>query len=381
MYHVTMSLHDQTSLYNASKVLAGLYRLAAEGAVVVRVTSKSFAEPQAAVLQLTVESDDGATEFPRRVAIDLLDRSDIVDGAALAACDVYFKRSIFAPDLQALRAQPGIQNSLGKVRPWGLNFPCHSAGSKVQRWSLVTRCFAKLVARAVLRGPQAAIRVAQEVRQFACLPNATQFEVAEQQPLEPLVVFQSRLWEPHEAAPDNADEVNRLRVDVVRALRRGLGRAFLGGLVATPLSRRLYPDEVVAPEQSRMGNYAALSRRALIGVYTRGLHHSTAFKLPEYLAGSKVIVAEGLRNELPEALERDRHWISFRDPEECVTRCQELLKDLPRCPALRRAAGEYYRRHVEPTAHVRWTLEEACRPCCGPAHSTHHAELELASTL
>lgn len=375
MYYVTVCLHDQTSLYNASKALAGLYGLAERGEATVRLTSCGFADPQPAVLQLVVHSDQQPE--PRRIVIDLLDRSDIIDAAALPACDTYFKRSYFAADLIQLGQRLVNRNAMQRVRPWGLNFPCQAASSAVRRWLLAARCLARRTARAALRGAAAAFRAAQEVRQFTCLPQSAEFEVAEQQPLEPLVVFQTRLWEPHETAPDNADEVNRLRVDVVRALRRGLGRAFIGGLVATPLAQREFPEEVVAPAQSRMANYAAFSRRALIGVYSRGLHHSTAFKLPEYLAGSKVIVAEGLRNETP-LLEAGTHWIGFRDADECVQQCRELLSDPDRCAALRRAAGEYYRRYVEPVAHLRWTLAEACRPRDTESPLIHRRELELA---
>src|SRR5689334_9382724 len=67
MYYVTVCLHDQTSLYNASKALAGLYGLAERGEATVRLTSCGFADPQPAVLQLVVHSDQQPE--PRRIVI------------------------------------------------------------------------------------------------------------------------------------------------------------------------------------------------------------------------------------------------------------------------------------------------------------------------
>src|SRR5262245_13836823 len=222
MYHVSVCIHEHTSLYNASQALTGLCALAERGQATVRWTSQGFAAPQAAVVQLTVSGP--ATAPPRRVVLDLLDRSDLVDSDALAACDVYFKRSYFAPHLTQLFEQSQCTNRQ-KVRPWGLNFPCRGPALKRQTWPLLWRTFLQRAARASLRNPRALRSLAQEARQFLCLPSAAQFEVSEHQPLEPAIVFQTRLWEPEEAAPDDAREVNRLRVDLVRALRRALGRA------------------------------------------------------------------------------------------------------------------------------------------------------------
>lgn len=343
MYLVTVNIHSQTNLYHASKVLAGLYSLAAQGEAVVEEVRHGFAPPHAAVLELEVSE----TERPsRRIAIDLLDRSDLIDSEALAACHVYFKRNHYAPDLRRLVAH------VGKIRPWGLNFPCRQ-NTQLRHWDFLNR-----VARAAARGPRSVHQAVLEARQFACLPAATDFEASHSVPLAPIVVYQTRLWEPHEAEPDDAEAINRLRVEVVRSLRRALGPAFFGGLIATPLARRQYQEDVVSPRQSRMAIYAAQSRRALIGVYTRGLHHSTAFKLAEYLAGSKVIVAEGLRNDTPVKLERNVHWVPFRDADECVQQCRLLLADPQRCTAMREAAAEHYRRYVEPAAHLRWTLDQ-----------------------
>jgi len=355
MFQVIVNIHDETNLYHASKALAGLYGLAAQGQASVQLTRKGFAPPHPAVLQLEVADQDNLGAGRRRIAIDLLDRGDLFDHGALSSCDVYFKRSYFEPEL------PTSLVEREKIRPWGLNFPCRQAGGAARHWLLLARGFLAGGARAAWRGPQALHRWTLSARQFACLPAASQFEASTDEPLEPVVVYQTRLWEQHETEPDDAAAINRQRVQIVRALRRTLGRAFLGGLVATPLARREYPDEVVSPAESRMANYAARSRRAAIGVYTRGLHHSSAFKLAEYLAGGKAIVAEGLRNQTPAALEPDEHWLAFRDADECVQQCRQLLQDQERRTALRRAAAEYYRRYVEPMAHLRWTLDEAFR--------------------
>lgn len=358
MYDVTIYLHAETNLYHASKALAGLYRLAEQREVRLHCQGGGFAQPHAAVLHLEV-ADAALDGGPaRKVAIDLLDRSDLVDRAALGACDVYFKRSHYQDDLSRWKLEPSLR---AKIRPWGLNFPCRVKAGAAGGWSLLWRCNWRRALQAAFRGPRAARRLFQQCRQFAALPDAAQFEVDERTPLDRVVLFQTRLWAPEETEPDDAHDVNELRVRIVRALRRAFGKAFLGGIVPTPLARRHYAGDIVPAHQARMKNYAAHGRRALIGVYSRGLHHSTAFKLPEYLAGSKVVVAQGLRNDTPAALAPEVHWASFRDADECVERCARLLGDRERCAEMRRAAGDYYRSHVEPGAHLHWTLMEALR--------------------
>jgi hypothetical protein len=151
--------------------------------------------------------------------------------------------------------------------------------------------------------------------------------------------------------------LNDSRVALVRALRKAFPKHFRGGVIPTKLARERYPDALTA-EPTRPAGYLAASRESLIGISTRGLHHSVPFKLPEYLAGSKCIVSEPLRNALPDALENGRELLWFRGVDECLEKCEELLRWPERALELRHNAWKYYQKHVAPAAHVRKCLEQ-----------------------
>src|SRR5581483_1058820 len=116
------------------------------------------------------------------------------------------------------------------------------------------------------------------------------------------------------------------RLALVRALRRAFGERFLGGVVRTPLAERLCPD-AISPLPSAHRAYARWSSAPLIGIYSRGLHDSIAFKLPEYMANGKAIVAEGMPRDaiLPAPLAENHDYLPFATPDECVAQCEYLL--------------------------------------------------------
>jgi hypothetical protein len=353
-WRVRAYLTPEQDLYHASKVYTGLCALHAQGrALVSFVTGRPAAGP--AVLRLDV-TRDGTT---RRVAIDLHDRGDTWADQLLEKCDVYFKRSLHPPDLASLPPGPRA-----KVLPFGLNFACRGHGVTARVLGALGPRYAWRVLRSSLGGTGRDREALGVLKQFCTLPHVAHYEMAPAVPVEPLVLFQTRVWEPGEVYPDDPAEVNEGRVALVRALRRAFGESFLGGLVPTAHARRHYPD-AVSDQPSRRGRYVALSKRALVGVYSRGLHHSLAFKLPEYLASSKAIVADGFRNQLPTPLEDGTHYLGFRDPDQCVEQCARLLAEPQRAAAMRRANYRYYCEEVAPAAHVFKCLEQVLAPGLG----------------
>ena len=177
----------------------------------------------------------------------------------------------------------------------------------------------------------------------------------------------TRVWDPADIQPDIAEEVNGRRVQVVRALKAEFGPLFRGGLVPDAYACKHYPDAVTA-EPSRRDLFIARSKRALIGIYTRGLHHSLAFKLPEYLASSKCIVSEPLRNQLADPLMPGLNYLEFDSIGKCVENCARLLADKDLVERMRQSNWEYYRAHVYPSGNLancldRALLKESCRLC------------------
>jgi hypothetical protein len=338
--------YDQ-NFYHASCVYAGLDILNRRGAIKLRLRQSrrlaSELRDDSLILLLSVQTS--RMQQSALIAIDLLDRSDVFARGVLSKCDIYYKRSFYVPDVTSLPADLSC-----KVKPFGLNYACRSSGS-------TARLMRTAALPLALRGPSGILRL----RHHLLLPKVGDFEQEPTAAVEPTIVFQTRVWEPCDTAPGECDEINEKRVAIIRALKQAFGNRFKGGLVPTPLAIARYPGEV-SQYASRRSLYTAMSKRNLIGVYTRGLHHSTAFKLAEYLAASQCIVAEPPRNELPVPLVHEKHFLPFQSVEQCVVACQRLLANNELVRLMRRANRDFYAAEVEPSNHITRLLEPCVRP-------------------
>jgi hypothetical protein len=341
MTQVTCYVDASQNLYAFSKLHTGLCLLAAGGEIDLR-----FAPPPEG---RRFCCEEGLTAFMMRpesgeerlAGIDVYDRGDVFGRELLERCDVYFKRSYYPAEISRLPAR-----WQSKIVPFGMNYACHTAGNY---WRAIGGPVFGHLRRAVLGGPGAAKHA---LLQILMIPRYKLFEQEPSAPLRPEIVFQTRVWTQADCSPEPAEPLNESRAALVRALRKSFPKHFRGGLVPTKLARELYPDALTA-EPTRPAGYLTASRESLIGISTRGLLHSTPFKLPEYLAGSKCVVSEPLRNELPEALQDGRELVWFRSVDECLARCEELLRWPEQAREMRHAAWRYYQEHVEPAAHIR----------------------------
>jgi hypothetical protein len=360
MMTVRVYVHPLQDLYHASKVYTGLLGLARLDRIRLRMVRSDEHGLDPLVVALGVD----AGETDRRVAVDLSDRSNSFNRDLLGRCDVYFKRSFHRPDVDALP-----EDLKGRILPFGLNYGCRGHGVTARALRALGPGHPWHLLRMGLLEKERSRDYFNGLKQFLRLPAIEAYEMPPDEAAEPVVLFQTRLWEPGELSSAEQSEINEGRVALVRALRRAFGGRFWGGLVPTPYALRHFADAVTNRPTGRRA-YVTQSRRAMVGVYTRGLHHSLAFKLPEYLASSKAVVADGLRNELPAPLREGVHYLGFRDPSECVEQCARLLDDPDRTASMRRANYRYYRAEVEPVAHLRRCLDRLreeggptqCRP-------------------
>lgn len=339
---IDLIIGPEQDYYHSSAIYAGLDTLARRGVIALRFRRPKAHErdlaDDAAIVGLSIRGPAGAR--PVLIAIDLRDQSHVFTSKALRDCDIYLKRSHYQPDITALPAEWA-----SKVRPFGLNFACRTFGSTV-----------RLLLAEALRFLRPRLERMKRLRDYLVLPRVAEFEQGPDDPIEPTVVFQTRVWLPEDADPGESEIINEGRVAVIRALRAAFGDRFRGGLVPTPLALERYPREV-SPFPSRRRLYTAMSKKNLIGIYTIGLHHSVAFKMSEYLAAAQCIVSEPVRNELPTPLIAGKHFLSFQNADECVAACQRLFSDRDFAVQMRRANHEYYTSEVSPAGHLRRLLE------------------------
>jgi hypothetical protein len=327
--------HD---IVHTSKVLAGFSALVDRGEAAVTLARPKPGDAWL-VADPVVVCFDVEGSRPMRVALDLRDGEGfsypIRDRVAW-----YFKRAWYRPEVEALPPEMGR-----KVLPFGLNYGCRTWSST---WRFL-RTVGGPIAREGLSGFQ-------RLRQLLAVPTPPDFEQGPDAPVEPAVAFQTRLWTADEIVPAEVEPLNTERVAMVRALRKAFGRRFVGGLVPTAYAMKHFPDDLT-PHPSKYATYLAVKKRCLIGVYTRGVEHSLAFKLGETFAASQCLVSVALRYETPSPIEPGRHYLPFTSIDECVAACEALLGDPARAAGMRRENHAYYLREVEPAAHIRRVLE------------------------
>lgn len=354
-YKVTCYLHATQDLYHLSKVHCGLFELVHRGHVNLRLTSrKPVAQlrsdpPWTPWLEIT----DTASAERRIVVIDLSDHSDFYYTEALERTDVYFKRNLNRRRLSSIP-----ESNRSKILPLGLNYGCRSSASTRG----ILRRFLVRASADGIRTPSNALdamrRTIANVRQFIGTLDAREYEQLPSASLDPVIMFQTRVWAPGELPPAVDEQINRPRAELVRRLKSEFGSGFRGGLVRDDYSKKYFADALTDLPSHRT-LYIASSKKSLIGIYTRGLHDSLAFKLPEYLAASKCIVAEPLDNELPADLIPGAHFLEFNTADECVEQCSRLLEDSELAARMRRRNWDYYATEVAPEVHMANLLERA----------------------
>ena len=335
-YTVTARVSSATSVQEVSKIFAGLHSLDRAGHIRFSIEAeKEASQPRVVRLAALDRAQAG-----RAIAIDLADQRELFSIADVEEVDVYFKRSFWPAAIAGLPEQ-----LRAKVRPFGLNHPTVSVEAGLQLLS------ARVRTGRDWRG------FARDARQLLALPDPQSFECPPDVAAEPLVLFQTRVWPPVSDDP-TVPVLNEERVQLVRALRKAFGRRFLGGIVPSEFACRHFPD-VITRLPFSMRSYARLLKRPLVGVYSRGLHESIAFKLSEYLAASRCIVAEMPEGVLPQPLVEGENYLGFAGAEQCVAQCERILSGPTEAGDMRRLNWQYYCSQVEAGAQLLRTIEQA----------------------
>jgi hypothetical protein len=274
------------------------------------------------------------------LVFDMHDKSDKFIYQRLEQCDIYFKRSYYQPDIDRLDVR-----WRKKVLPFGLCFPCRSSHEK----AIFRRALGNLVAR-----PGKSIRsfllntvdILYLIRQWYQSPGSRDFAQLFSNKKR-AIIFQTQVYAPSETS-DEVRSLNDFRVETIRMLKRRFGDQFHGGLLPSPYARTNYPDCIAVSNTKRM-QYIRMLKASAVGVYTRGLHHSTAWKMGEYLAAGMCVVGEPPRNQLPRPLVPGKNYLPCTTPEECVTACEKLMQDDNLLEEMSRANWEYWLTEVEPS--------------------------------
>jgi len=300
----------------------------------------------------------------------------------LAQSDVYFKRGYVSEQIESLPAE-----QRRKILPMDLHYACQSSeegyidlARKLVAHSTIT---GKLSSAPLRTLSQIAKQTWQHRYALAGSPRETQsilastYESTPERLVKHQIFFRTRVYSPQEArgaADDGSlEKINNMRADLVRALRRAFGNQFVGGLRASEHAKQNYPDCLDDSAAGYVGHIEA-TKTHLINVTTSGLHGSTGWKLPEFVAASSCIVSEHLHQVSANPLVEGENYLGFDSPEGCVQACSRILKDLDLAQSMRVANRRYHQKYLRPDQFMlnRLLAVQALRDLEGSDHSQDH---------
>jgi hypothetical protein len=345
------SLYCYSNSPHLSKLFTGFELLRRAGVVTLsqeclRTGAIDMAAPQhlrdARLAHLMVRVDDTV-----RLYFDNHDSGEIdVDAAERA--DFYFKRSFSRPHIPV-----GL---VGKVFPLGLNYelyPDYVSTLESERDYAFARCPGPSGQPAASR--KSSFRPTPAIMHAAPAPDAP-----------PRVLFMTRGWDPFDHPDRSAEKIverirlNETRASCVEALRREFGPDFFGGFERTEYASMNYRESLLPDDEcSRKENYVRLLGSFPICVTTRALHGSIGWKMGEYIAFSKAIVAERMAHEIPGDFVEGRNFLGFDDADECVAAIRRLFADASLRSRMMHRNHQYYTSYVDPVSAIRASFDVA----------------------
>jgi hypothetical protein len=289
-----------------------------------------------------------------RLHFDTHDSQELALGE-LDECDFYFKRSC-SPQLVSTLPAPQQR----KVLALGLNYCVVPDGIDLLAAGRSLR--AAQIIRAKLSACRQALALPSP---FGHDPRLSSMEQGVDFDAEPRVLFFVAAYDPYDGAAKDEDKINErisineTRASCIRALRDALGDRFTGGFVPSAYALQHYAELVADADATLPSHYFAAVRTHPICVATTGLHGSIGWKLAEYVAFARAIVAEKLVYRVPGDFESGRNYLEFASPDECAAAALRLAEDHDLRQRLMSNNASYYQRHLRPDSLVKNAIETA----------------------
>lgn len=333
-----VTLHRGVPSAHRQQIYTGFTMLARQGAIRLR---QVFGQPCEGV----AAEVDG-----RRLFFDVEDGAWI-DGTELADCDAYFKRSFYQKVADALPQGR-------RIRPLGLNYAVYPDAPDLLG-----------ALRALRSDPPWRRRLASGARSLGVsrefVPRAGIMRDDPQPAAEPRVLFLTRAWQPNGRISQfmpARPEICEMRAACIDRIRREFGTRAVAGFAPSDYAARRFPT-LVAQVPTDPRSYIRRLREFSIGVATTGLHGSTGWKLAEYVAFSKSIVAERLNYQAPHFV-AGRHYLEFDDVDGCVENIGRLFDDARARRRMMYENQRYYLDYLRPDRLV-WNAISASE-CSAP---------------
>ncbi len=270
---------------------------------------------------------EGSPHAPaRRIFISASDGPKL-NPVALAWCDVYAKVNLDGANLPAV--------ARGKCLAIGPSFPVRVWGPAVA-WTKALSSF--VAARG--RVPNAKEHFANYRRQYRYRLPEIAFSPAVSDPR--YVFFAATLW-------SREAETNRLRAAFLQAAKSLPGLEVEGGFAPRRSGEVPGFETSTAPRRFTMREYLEKTRRSAVAFHTPAVSGCHGWKLGEFLALGKAIVATRLSRDLPAPLEHGEHLHLAGESQEAIAEgIARISRDAAYRGKLETNARRYYLEHLRP---------------------------------
>jgi hypothetical protein len=131
-------------------------------------------------------------------------------------------------------------------------------------------------------------------------------------------------------------------------LKDQFGDKFTGGLQHSAFAVKNYPDLIADTGSTNQKGYFRQILQHPVCIASRGLLNANGWKMAEYMAFSRAILAEKLFSIVPGNLTEGKHYLSFNTPDECVSQALKLESDYNLINNMMAASWDYYNKFIRP---------------------------------
>jgi hypothetical protein len=339
-FEIEINYRVDLNIKHLSHILFGLYLLEKKGIVSIVWKHSSLSLPSNGALKITVKKC--STGQIKEIAFDMHDRSDIFDPYSLESSDTYFKRSFNKIHLSHLP-----EKTRNKIYIYGMNLPMASNSFIFKILSEFSASTLKGISRSPINTYKSIRKNFNYYHQFLGLPTSDEYATLPNPQIPRKIIFQTRLWEQEYVIDDDVSKLNGERVQLIRALKNIFKEQFVGGVIPTEHAQKYYPD-CITKHSTQTKDYIRLLQGNLIGIYTRGLNHSIALKMPEYVSASLCIVSEKIENQLSGNFKKNTNYLEFNGVDSCISQCEKLIDNRELSYKMQSANYQYYINDLEP---------------------------------
>lgn len=261
-----------------------------------------------------------------------------IDEEILSEADFYFKRSYDEKFVSQLKDGK-------KVFPLGLNYQV--TNNERDEFQMQRSAFysGKDRIKAFIKGLHLGSK--SETEQLGNMESYPQFD------LPPKILFMARAWDPNlienKTRKEVVEQLNEIRAECVRRLRKEFGVNFFGGLAHEDYAVKHFKDCLLPDGNlSNKRKYLKILKDCPICVTTVGLNDSNGWKLGEYVAFSKAIVTEPLQFKVTGDFRNEANYLEFITPQEVVKSAARLFEDKNLRSAMMMNNYRYYQSYLKP---------------------------------